>query len=119
MMITDYGYCNYVKKLQYSKYIVHQLKDIVTLRPQCIVLRCILCMHLKTLDTEMHNLRSIVSKCILCTHVETIDIAMRNLRCIVSTYILCIHFKTMNINMYSLRSTISMRCNYHSLSIFY
>ena len=35
MMITDYGYCNYVKKLQYSKYIVHQLKDIVTLRPQC------------------------------------------------------------------------------------
>ena len=35
MMITDYGYCNYVKKLQYSKYIVHQLKDIVTLCPQC------------------------------------------------------------------------------------
>ena len=35
MMIIDYGYCNYVKKLQYSEYIVHQLKDIVTLRPQC------------------------------------------------------------------------------------
>ena len=38
MMITDYGYCNYVKKLQYSKYIVHQLKDIVTLRPQCMLI---------------------------------------------------------------------------------
>jgi len=41
-MITDYGYCNYVKKLQYSKYIVHQLKDIVTLRPQCTLTNKIL-----------------------------------------------------------------------------
>ena len=38
IVIIDYEYCNYLKKLQYSKYIVHQLKDIVTLRPQCTVL---------------------------------------------------------------------------------
>ena len=37
MMIIDYGYCNFVKKLQYLDYIVHQLKDIVTLRPQCML----------------------------------------------------------------------------------
>ena len=35
MMIFYYGYCNFVKKFQYSEYIVHQLNYIVTLRPQC------------------------------------------------------------------------------------
>ena len=43
-MIIYYGYCNYLKKLKYSTYIVHQLKDIVTPRPQCMLhaLQCIL-----------------------------------------------------------------------------
>ena len=34
VVTIDYGYCNYLKKSQYYKYIVHKLKDIATPRSQ-------------------------------------------------------------------------------------